>query len=275
MDVVQGDFRWDSSTGKVVSPVGKKTYLDPEIAGEGTKVIMSDGKTVTYTPPAVKPTIPDWSTFKSIQHYFNRKDFYFFPCWLYHADGRSVIAETAQDAGEKYGVWLKKRTKEEQMQFGGGEYRWEFAEGSEWRPQPQATPKFDPANIGQGKNYMPKPPDPKIAQNELLADLIPTVTAAVITAMKASGQGASPANVDQNEWNEFLAFKAWKQSQKVVEAVVQQEPQEDEQSLWEAKAAEAGIKIDRRWSLDRLRKEVMSALEQRVQAAEQANEDTA
>jgi len=277
MDVVQGNFAWDPATGKPVgSATGKREYLDPEIAGEGTKVIMSDGTSVTYNPPPIKPSIPDWSTFKSIQKYFNRLDYHFFPTWLYYPDGRSEIAKDADEAGDKYGVWLKKRTDEEKAQFGGGDYRWEFGEGSLWRPRPYAAPKFDPIkNLGAGKNYIPTPVNPRVAQNELLAELIPTVVAAVTTALKGSGDVQAPSHIDPKEWEAFLAFQAFKKTQEALEPANEQpdeepaaDPQDDERSEWIAKANEAGIKIDGRWKLEKLRKNVMKELEKRVLEAE-------
>jgi hypothetical protein len=282
MDVVQGNFAWDSSTGKPVGQTsGKREYLDPEIAGEGTKVIMSDGSSVTYNPPPIKPSIPDWSTFKSIQKYFNRLDYFFFPTHVYHPDGRDEIAKDAQEAGDKYGIQLKKRTVEERMQFGGGEYRWEFAPDSPWRTQPYAPPKFDPIkNLGAGKNYIPKPPDPKIAQHELVADLMRTVVPAVVEVIKGGAGNSAPSHIDPKEWDAFLAFQAFKKTQEALEPVVrrtltEEEPtaaSEDERSEWVAKAREAGIKIDGRWKLEKLRKAVMKELERRVREAAQVDE---
>ena len=37
---------------------GSIEYLDPEIAGHGTKVLLSDGSEGTYNPPPAKLVIP-------------------------------------------------------------------------------------------------------------------------------------------------------------------------------------------------------------------------
>jgi hypothetical protein len=262
----------------VLPPREKVGYLDPEVAGEGQKVLLSDGETVNWSPPPAKTVTPDWSTIKSIRHYFNRTGHAVWPAWLYHPTEAARIVKNAKEAAE-LGVCYREASIDERGRY-GLTHVWDWTEESQWRPKPHAPLKFDPANPGQGKMYVATPPNPGIAQNELLRDLVPLVTAAVVGALKGTGGASAPATVDPAEWEKFLAFQAWQKSQEVVEAVATAAegdagaggpqgdlPQgsalnaspEDERAAWEREAEAKGVKIDRRWSLDRLKAEVQKA----------------
>lgn len=283
-DIVSGDFRFDTATKTVVSKGAQKAYLDPEIAAEGTKVILSDGTEITYNPPPAKAVIPDISEIKSLRKYFNRTDYFFFPTWMYHPTQPPAIAKNAEEAWTNFGVRLLERTDLERRQYGGGKYRWEMTKDWSTQPYDETPEPITPLNVGHGKNLVTGAPDPLAAQNTLVANLIPTVTAAVVTALKASGQGAAPSHIDQKEWDEFLAFQAFKKTQAALdeqegplrgpresnahEAAMDTLRPDIERTEWETKAKEAGIKIDGRWSLDKLRKHVMTALEARVTMAD-------
>jgi hypothetical protein len=268
MDVETGDFKFDFRSGKVSSSNAKNGYLDPVIANEGVRVILSDGQEVTWNPPPVKPVMPDWSQIKSIRHYFDRTDFHFFPCWLFHPIEDPIVVKNAREAFEKCGVHLLERSEQEQAEYGGGKYRWKF--DSEWRVTPyDKKAKFDPLNPGHGKNYVPRAPDPQIAQNSLMAQLVPTVAAAVVAAMQNGGTPNAPANVNLDDWDEFQKFLAFKKTAEAIAGV--DAPAlgagpviDDERAPWETQARELGMKIDGRWSLERLRKEVGAELERRA-----------
>lgn len=274
MDVIQGEYKFDFKTGKPVSEVGQKQYLDPEIANEGTKVLLSDGQEVSWNPPAAKPVIPDWSENKSIKHYFHRVGYQPFPAWFYGPNGEERIFLNREEAAQE-GIIFRKASFEEKGMF-GRDYVWDKAAGCHWSPIPYpGTKRFDPNNVGAGKNYIARPPDPKIAENELLARLIPLVAASVTTALKGSGEAQAPPQVDPKLWERFMAFVAFEKTQEALEPANEQpdeepaaDPQDDERSEWIAKAKEAGIKIDGRWKLDKLRKNVMKELEKRVLEAE-------
>jgi hypothetical protein len=245
---------------------------------------MSDGDTIDWTPPPAKPTYPDYSNVKALARYFNRTGYRAWPAWLYAKDGSSVLCKDAEEAQEKYGIRRRESTDRERAQFGAGQWVWEWPDDCKWRPQPWGKLKFEPENPGTGKNYVPKPRDPQVAQDRLLAELIPTVTAAVVAALNGSGHApAAPSHVDAAEWEEFKRFQEFRRQQSaglherqhaasglpsLSELGGQQGGQQDEErAAWEAKAADAGVKIDRRWSLDRLRKEVLTELEKRVTEA--------
>jgi hypothetical protein len=254
MDVTQGDFRFDVRSGKVTSSVAKNGYLDPVIANEGTRVILSDGSEISFNPPPVKPVIPDWSEYKSIRHYFTRTDYHFFPTWLYHPTEEPVIAQNAQEAFEKYGVHLLERTDDEQAQFGGGKYRWLF--DRQWRTTPyDKKAKFDALNPGANKNYVPTAPNPQIAQHALIEQVVAAMSSGQNEFLKnlLTAMGIVPANhTSQQEVSAAPALNA--------------SPVDDERVVWEAQAKELGLKVDGRWSLDRLKKEVTAAFDKRADA---------
>jgi hypothetical protein len=259
--------------GFVMPERAKVGYLDPEIANEGSKVhITSEGDVIAWTPPPPKPVMPDWSGIKSIQKYFNRTGFQTWPAWLYHPEEAPRLVKNADEAAE-LGVCYRQATIDERGRY-GREHVWDWKEDCKWRPQPYGRPKFDPANPGHGKTYVAAPPNPTIAQNELLRDLVPLVTAAVVQAVKGGGSVAAPANVDAAQWDDFLKFQAWQKSQAAVDALAEKDdplvepvlgnalkPSEilDGRDHLEKRAAELGMKIDGRWSTQHLRSRVEMA----------------
>jgi hypothetical protein len=258
--------------------------LSPDIAGEGVKVMLSDGDIVSFNPPAAKPVIPDMSGIKAIAHYFNRTGYRVFPAWLYHPTEEPRVVKDANEAAD-LGVCYREASIDERGRY-GRDHVWDWKDECLWRPQPyEGTLKFDPLKAAQGKEYIRSPANPVVAQNELVAMLIPQVAAAVASALKANGP-AAPSTVDPAQWDQFLQFQAWQKTKDVVETVLQPEadpaamktltdyvPIEDEaespaltnltpdqeRTLWVAEAERKGIKVDGRWNLDRLKSEVQKA----------------
>src|ERR1700690_3144392 len=232
--------------------------LSAEIAGEGERVIHSDGSiTTNWSPPPARLVMPDWSEIKSIRHYFNRKGHQVWPAWFYHPTEKPRLIRNAED-GADLGVCYRRATNEERGKY-GVEAVWDWKDGCEWRPQPYHAPKFDPANPGHGKEFIAKAPNPTMAQNALLEALIPTVTAAVVAALRSNGP-AAPANVDAAGWDEFLQFQAFKKSSQAIDAVKDQDAldlqgggasgtsvlanglsEAEERTLWEDEAKRKGI----------------------------------
>jgi hypothetical protein len=261
----------------VLPPKEKVGYLDPEIAGEGMRVITSEGDQLSWTPPPAKPSMPDWSQIKSIQKYFGRTGFQVWPAWLYHPEEEPRLLKNAQEAAQ-IGICYREATIEERGKY-GVKAVWDWEDGVLWRPNPyERDLKFNLAKLGQGKTYVPSTPNPVIAQNELVRALIPEVAAAVAQALKGAGP-AAPASINPKEWDDFLAFQAWKKSTEAVHNLV--EPSsgqglglpivdngvnalnalsvDEERLLWEEEAKTKGIKVDGRWSLARLKEEVERA----------------
>lgn len=249
-------------------------YVDAEIADEGQKVIMSNGDQVEWSAPAPRPIVPDWSQIKSIRHYFGRTGHQVWPAWFYHKTEAPRLMKDGHQARAELGIFYREASVEERGRY-GVKAVWDWDDGCEWRAAPWEKPKFDPANPGSGKTYMPSAPNPVHAQNALLAELIPTVVAAVTTALKSNGP-AAPATVDPAQWDAFLQFQAWQKTQEAVNAVAAQgadEAASDEQTanalnaltpeqdwaLWEEEAKRKEIKVDKRWSLERLKTEVQKA----------------
>lgn len=245
--------------------------LDPEIAGEGERVIYSDGEQMSWTPPPARPVMPDWSQIKSIAKYFNRIGHQVWPAWLYHPGEEPRLVKNATEAAA-LGVCYREATADERGRY-GVKAVWDYTEETEWRSQPyDNTIRFDPNRLGQGKTYVASAPNPAIAQNALLEALIPAVAAAVAQSLKATGPGA-PANVDQAQWEAFLQFQAFQKAAEAVDIVKAENSGEagdvvvgengltadQERRLWQDEAEVRGIKVDGRWSLAKLKAEVEKA----------------
>lgn len=197
-------------------PKSKVGYLDPEIAGEGQKVILSDGTVETWNAPAPKPVMPDWSQIKSIARYFNRTGYAVYPAWLYHPTEEPRLVKNADEAAE-LGVCYRKASVDERGRYGLDSV-WDWKEDSQWRPKPHGPIKFDPLHPGTGKTYMAAPQNPATAQHQLLEALIPAVAAAVAKSLQSNGP-AAPASIAPADWDEFVKFKAWQQASAAVEIV--------------------------------------------------------
>lgn len=244
----------------VLPPKSSVGYLDPEIAGEGEKAQLSDGENMSWTPPPEKLVMPDWSQIKSIRQYFGRKGGPVYPAWLFHPTEPDTLVKNAAEAAA-LGVMYRKATQEERERY-GHESVWDWETDSKWRPRPQRAPKFDPMNMGTGKIYQAAPHNPVGAQERLIESLIPAVAAAVAQSLKATGPSA-PATIDPKQWEAFLAFQAFQKTTAAVNALADEADAEeataaDDHSLWVGEAERLGMKIDKRWSTERLKSEVLA-----------------
>lgn len=255
--------------------------LDAEIANEGGKVIsgevviLSNGDQVAWTPPPEKLSIPDLSTVKSLRHYFGQRGYQPYPAWLYHPKLAPLLVKDAKEAAGR-GIVYRETTTDERNRY-GLKHVWDWEVDCEWRPNPWQEAKFDPKHPGSGKTVVYAAADPSIAQHALIAQMIPQVAAAVAQVLQANGPSA-PATVDPAVWKEFVAFQAWQKTQEIVTAAaaVVEAPQnlpagdelalddastntltpEQDRLLWETEAERLGIKVDGRWSIERLKSEV-------------------
>ena len=246
-------------------------YLDPEIANEGSKVILQDGEVVSFNPPPPKPVMPDWSQIKSIRHYFNRTNLKQFPAWLYHPTEGARIVKDEFEAAE-LGVCYREATTDEKGRY-GQTHVWDWKDDSKWRPKPYPENlKFNPNKMQQGKIYVPTPQEPRAANRELLETVLPEVTAAVVAALRSQGS-VNPDKIDPKQWEEFIAFQAWKKTQEAIDDVVNNpggdlplqgnalslSKDDEEYNQLVADATAKGIKVDKRWSLGRLKEEMQKA----------------
>ena len=253
----------------VLPPKSAVGVLSAEIAGEGEKIIMSNGEQVNWTPPPARPVVPDFSGIKSIARYFGRSGYTPWPAWLYHDKEEPRLVKNADEAAE-LGVCYRETTEDERNRY-GKTAMWDWTDESKWRPTPyKGTLKFDAKKNHQGKNIIIGDADPRIGQNELVRALVPEVVAAVIQAMKPVAPGA-PANIDPKQWEAFQAFVAWQKTTEGVEIIEEaldvakpnvlatgMTPDQDK-SLWLEEAEARGIKVDKRWGVDRIRQEIEKA----------------
>lgn len=200
-DVVHGEFAFDYGSGQVTGASGGKRVLDPEIASEGVKVLLSDGRQAPRGTGDIKLKMPDLSQIEALKHYFEYGGYQFFPIWLYHPTLPAVVARDAQDAGENYGVELKKSTDDERAAFGAGEWRWVFH--GEWRTTPYDKTKPTEAAAMAGKHMVLPVKEPTLAAVNELAKALRT----------DRGGGADVGEVDPGLIEEFKVFLAWKASQ--------------------------------------------------------------
>lgn len=271
--------------------------LDPEIAGEGMKVILDSGEQADFMPSLPAPNVPDYSAIKSIAHYFRPRPHRAYPAWLYHPTEKPRLVKGPQEAAE-LGVRHRPATFEEKGRFGGS-FVWDWADDSQWRPSPYPdTLKFDPNNPDQGKTVIHNRPSPLVEQ----AQLVSAVVTSVMSIMEKQGATAAPGGgggapaVDPGEWAEFQRFRAWQAAQTVV-AAAQAEAEQNEELPDDAGNSDAtppsdtrepqsalsatwpgvdledlgynemirlarrhNVKVDGRWSEERLRAELLEAM---------------
>lgn len=240
----------------VLPPKSQVGVFNPEFIGEGDslKVVLSNGEREEWNPPALQSAFPDWSKVPQLRKYFGRKGGPVYPAWLFHTVEADRLVQSAEEADE-LGVFYREATLEERGQF-GIQSLWDWKRGAEdlkWRPFPQQRRKFDPKNAETGKIYQIA----ATSSQPNIESLVAAVTASVLAAMKTPGIApAAPSHVNSKEWEEFLAFQAFKKTTETVNALA--EEVDDERSNWIAEAERLGMKVDKRWSIERLKSEVQS-----------------
>lgn len=240
----------------VIPPKSEVGVFDPASIGEAQSLkaaVLSEGEVEQWTPPEIKAAFPDWSQVPKLKKYFGRKGGPVYPAWLFHPTEADKLVSNAEEAG-KLGIIYRKATDDERFQF-GHQSVWDWKRGEEdlkWRPFPQQRRKFDPQHMETGKIYQASntPAQPNIES------LVAAVTASVLSAMKAVSP-AAPSHVNSKEWDEFLAFQAFKKTTETVNALASEE-EGDERSSWLAEAERLGMKVDKRWSTERLKTEVQA-----------------
>lgn len=235
----------------VLPPKSQVGVFNPESIGEGQSMkVLSDGEAEQWIPPVLQSSFPDWSKIPKLAKYFGRTGGPVYPAWLFHPAESDRLVQNAEEAGA-LGVVYRKASDEEKYQF-GKDAVWDWEKGDKdlkWRPFPQQRRKFDPHHMETGKVYVV----PNSSSQPNIESLVAAVTASVLTAMKSSAP-ATPGQIDNKQWEEFLAFQAFQKTSETVNALVIEEDRES----WIAEAERLGIKVDKRWSTERLKSEVQS-----------------
>jgi hypothetical protein len=231
--------------------------------GKSGKVRLSDGEALVHSPPPSKALIPDMSTYKPIAHLFHRTGYQVYPAWLYHPSEEAVLVQDAEEA-MKYGVFYRETTQDERMR-GMLKATWDWSPDTQWRPQPYPKKRvYDPKNPESGKNYEEPRPNYQQAQHDMLAALV----AGLGNLKGDSGGGITPETLAQAMTlvmqNMAPKPQVNEETKRVVEAhaaelaSIEADAQQ-ERDLWIKEAKALGIKVDRRWGLERLKSEVEEA----------------
>lgn len=221
-------------------------YLDPEIANEG---LSAD----EWQPFVEKPRIPNYENIKSIRKYFPHLSgipykHKAFPAWLYHPSMPPRICNEKQAAA--LGVTWRACTPEEKSRWGQS-HCWDYAEGCEWRATPhdaEARQKIDPANPGPGKSLVEGKQNPESAQASMISAVVAATTAAVMTQLQKLGVISAPAAAPAPQPAAPAPANALAQKPAEVKLT-----EAEEKDVLTKLADEKGIKIDKRWSLDRIK----------------------
>lgn len=212
----------------------KIEYLDPEIANEG---LSAD-----EAPDIEEPHINDYATLKKHKHYrryFKPYIFQPYPAYIYHATQGEKLVGDAKTAAQ-YGVSYNKEDS-----------HW-VCEG-EWKVKPVVARKANPNDTGKTL-VNATAQQAAMGTNELMAQILQQLV---------KGQGSvAPALAtaigDDKEYQDYLAFKKMKaQAEKPILDI--DLPPVDEKALLIEAAESRDIKIDKRWSIDKIKAELDKA----------------
>lgn len=249
-------------------------YLAPEIANEGYHAESF----AEWAPAVEEARVPDYSWLKGTKFakYFPKLSgrpyqHQTFPCWLYHPkheprlirdlmkqdgpDDAPTLVKKAVDIARELGCEYRASTQAEIAQ-GFPPNRWVII--GDWRPTPyEKDKKFNPSKPDTGKHFV-STREPAQSNHDMIGGIV----AAVMAQMQT--QPAAPAQNNDPDWIEYQAFKKWKEAmaagdESVPAPGVNALSDLDERQLWEEEAKAKGIRVDGRWSLERLKAEVEKA----------------
>lgn len=219
----------------------KIEYLDQAIASEGS----SADDIVVIAP---RPHINTYEAFKEhpkYGKYFQPHVFKPYPAWIYHATEPAKLVGDAKTAAS-YGVSYNK-----------DDHHWVCI--GEWKSRPVVKPKPDVADTGKSLVTASSAQSAN-STNELMAKILQQMQ---------SGQSPAVAMQADPDYAEFLAFKRFKASQvtpetpaglkALVEPPAPALSQDEEKAILVEAADSRGIKIDKRWGLDRIKEELDKA----------------
>lgn len=219
----------------------KVEYLDAEIANEGS----SADDIVVIAP---RPHINTYEAFKEhpkYGKYFQPHVFRAYPAWIYHATEPAKLVGDAKTAAS-YGVSYNK-----------DDHHWVCT--GEWKNRPVVKPKPDVADTGKSL---------VTASSAQSANSTNEIMAQILQKMQ-SGQVPGAAMQADPDYAEFLAFKRFKSSQGSTETTAAPKAdaspaslalsQDEEKAILVEAADSRGIKIDKRWGIDRIKEELEKA----------------
>jgi hypothetical protein len=240
----------------VLPPKSRATTLSPEIAGEGVAVNLDNGFDVNWQPPPKNLVMPDMSQIKSIQKYFNRSNFPDFPAWIYHKDTDEKHLVT-EDQAEAYGIYFRETTSDEKARFGKDKV-WDWDAESPWRPTPNSRHiKFNATKGGTGKIVVHPQSGP--SQETSIDKIVASVMAAVIA--KSSSEEVS---VEKMATAIAMAFKSvgFERPERASdggELNAREISADQDREIWIEEAEQRGVKIDKRWSTEKIKEAIAKA----------------
>lgn len=214
--------------------MSKIEYLDSEIANEGQRADDA------FVAPK-RPHVWDYAQLKEHEHYgkyFAERPFRAFPAWIYnHKTGEIKIVGDAKAAAQ-YGVSYNTTARFHHYECTG-----------DWMDEPRKDTKPDVTTAGKSLVSI----SASQAANTT-ADTMAQILKKLI-ADKTSPELSEAISADK-EYQNYLAFKRAQSKKAPVEAV---EEAIDEKALLIEAAASRDIKVDKRWSIDRIKSELDKA----------------
>lgn len=216
----------------------KIDYLDPEIANEGQS---ADAPWV----PSPRPHVWDYAPLKEHPHYgqyFAARPFRAFPAWIYnHKTGESKVVGSAKEA-DQYGVSYNTTARFHHYECVG-----------DWMDEPAKGLKADVTIAGKSL---------VTASSTQAANTTAETMAQIL--QKLIADKASPGLADtisaDKEYQDYLAFKRAQSKKAPVEVAAKEDVETfDEKALLIEAAASRDIKVDKRWSIDRIKSELDKA----------------
>lgn len=219
----------------------KIEYLDPEIAGEGERADNA------FVAPK-RPHVWDYAQLKEHEYYgkyFADRPFRAFPAWIYnHKTGETKIVGDAKAAAQ-YGVSYNTTSRFHHYECTG-----------DWMDEPKKGMKADVTISGKS---LVSASSAQAANTtaETMAQILQK-----LIADKASPELSEAISADK-EYQEYLAFKRAQSKKAPVEDTLlefkAEFPAIDEKAILIEAAASRDIKVDKRWSIDRIKSELDKA----------------
>lgn len=213
--------------------------LSPEIAEEGEMVAFT-GSAMQVKLPAAKPIFPDLSQIKCIQPLFHRVGFEPFPIQLNHPTEPS--RDFTEEEAAAVGFSFRKPTQFELANYPISKDAAipVLAGGCLWRQMPYRAVPFDPTRGDAGKCYTPPHTDPA------------TLLARVI--QQTNGQQSASQTVVLEKLAGLIAQALGDRGERQETEPVN--PLLPSRDVLEADAASLGLKVDGRWSTEKLAQKI-------------------